>query len=82
MVESPKGIELLQSSDEHFRRGRVHEVKVNQVRYTEALQQQHNITQVGTLDLRQEETKMEEGRRGVEEKVKIRRERDIEIKME
>ena len=52
MVECPQGVQLLQGQDQGLRRGRVHEVEMDEVIDTETLQQQHHIPEVSALDLK------------------------------
>ena len=51
MVECPKGIELLEGEDECLRRGRVHEVKVDEVVDAKRLEQENHVAEVGPLNL-------------------------------
>ena len=43
VIEGPQGVQLLQGQDECLGRGRVHEVKVNEVIDSQTLEQQHNV---------------------------------------
>mmetsp|Transcript_33920 Transcript_33920/g.85062 ORF Transcript_33920/g.85062 Transcript_33920/m.85062 type:complete len:319 (+) Transcript_33920:351-1307(+) len=52
VVQSGEDPELVHGVEDVVLRGRVHEVKLQQVLHVEALQQQHDIAQVGALDLR------------------------------
>lgn len=51
MVESPEGIELLKGKDEGLGRGRVHEVKVDEVVDAKGLEQENHVAEVSPLDL-------------------------------
>ena len=54
VVERPQGIELLQGQDQSLWGWGVHEVKSHQVIDPETLKQQHNVAEIGTLDLNKE----------------------------
>mmetsp|Transcript_16133 Transcript_16133/g.39288 ORF Transcript_16133/g.39288 Transcript_16133/m.39288 type:complete len:215 (-) Transcript_16133:1352-1996(-) len=51
-VERPQRVELLKGPHDGLGRGRVHEVEVHKILNPQRLEHQHNVAQVGALDLR------------------------------
>ena len=52
MVECSQGIELLQGKDQRLMGRWIHEVKVDQIVDAQALQEEDNVAEVRSLDLK------------------------------